>query len=208
MRKRAAAALILLGACGGPADDAYATALAALRDGDPSRAESAAQGLGGHPGLRDFLLGNAAFVRCTTAEKQAASQAAEPFAWDVAIQYGVSARDLWQRAAMTRPDWPAARRNVERALLRIEELRRRKAEAEDKRRRKTDPQPKPKPKPKPAPRPDPKPEPDRGQQPQLKELAPEEVMALIGRLAEKEREKRALRRSQREKRMAGTERDW
>ncbi len=193
------------------AERLFNRALAALRVGDLSDAEAAAAGAAarGKPeieALSDFLRGNAAFARCRMAERQASTAAAEPFAFDVAITYARKARRLWQLAAMSRPDWPAARRNVERALLKEEELKRRKADRDEEQRRKTDRPPRPQPKPPPTPVPDA--EPDPAVDPQLKELAPEEVLRLLDKLAQKEREKRALRRSQRKARTAGVERDW
>ena len=182
-------------------------ALAALRAGDLTDSETAAEAAAarGTPeiaALCDFLRGNAAFERCLMTERQASTAAAEPFAFDVAITYARKARGYWQLAAMSRSDWPEARRNVERALLKVDELERKKADREEQQRRKTDPRPKPKP----APTPDA--EQDPAVQPQLKELDPDEVSRLLDKLAEKEEEKRALRRSHRKARMAEVERDW
>ncbi|MHC4973714.1 MAG: hypothetical protein ACYTG3_15420 [Planctomycetota bacterium] len=214
-RSKALALLaLLLGACGGDESSAerlFNRALAALRAGDLSDAEAAAESAAtrGTPeieALCDFVRGNAAFARCRMAERQASTAAAEPFAFDVAITYARKARRLWQLAAMSRPDWPAARRNVERALLKEDELKRKKADREEQqRRRKTDPKPKPRPKPPPE---SPDAEPDPAVDPQLRELAPEEVLRLLDKLAQKEKEKRALRRSRRKARMADVERDW
>jgi hypothetical protein len=192
---------------GAPAERLFNRALAALRAGDLTDAESAAERAAarGTPeiaALADFLRGNAAFARCRMAERQATTAAAEPFAFDVAITYAQKAGRLWQLAAMTRADWPAARRNVERALLKEEELKRKKADREEQQRRKTNPPPRPKP------RPAPDAEQDPAVDPQLKELDPAAVLRLLEKLAEKEKEKRALRRSHREARMTGVERDW
>ncbi|MHC4548754.1 MAG: hypothetical protein ACYTEZ_08240 [Planctomycetota bacterium] len=186
-------------------------ALAALRAGDLSDAEAAAQRAAARGGPEmaarcDFLRGNAAFARCRLAERQASTAAAEPFAWDVAIIYARKARDAWQRAAMSRPDWPAARRNVERALLKIEELKRKKAEQDQRPPRPPGPQPPPPPQPPEARGKEDEPAP--ADEPQLEELAPEQVLRLLDRLAQKEQEKRALRRSHRKARMAEVERDW
>ena len=111
------------------------------------RAEEEANRVADPHGL--FLRGNVAFADCLVAEKQAATAAAEPFAFDVAIALADKAARLWADAAMSREDWPAARRNVERALLKAAELRRRKSQAEQQRR--PDPKPQPKPNPKPQP---------------------------------------------------------
>jgi hypothetical protein len=42
----------------------------------------------------------------------------------------------------------------------------------------------------------------------MEELSPAEVARLLAKLAEKEREKLALRRQHRKEKMAGVERDW
>lgn len=193
------------------AERLFNRALAALRVGDLSDAEAAAANAAarGEPeieALSDFLRGNAAFARCRMTEHQSSTAAAEPFALDVAITYARKARRLWQLAAMSRPDWPAARRNVERALLKEAELERKKADRDEQQRRKTDRPPRPKPAPAPTPRPDTAPAPTVNAQP--KELAPEEVLRLLDKLAQKEKEKRTLRRSRRKARTAGVERDW
>ena len=189
MRGRPAALVLLVCACG---DNAGERAVAALRAGDWRGAETRAKELA--PPLRDFVRGNVAFAHCEMAERQASSPAAEPFAWDVAIRYGERARDFWKHAAMSRPDWPEARRNVERALLKLDELAQKKKETE--RRRQSDKKPQPKPKP----QGDPQGKDETQQpkdQPQLQELTPEQVLRLLDKLAEKEKEKVALRRSHR-----------
>jgi hypothetical protein len=202
----AAAALLGVG-CGSGGDSAeahYNRALAALAEGKLSDAEAEAGQTAELGGLSDFLRGNVAFARCGIAAAQAETPEAEPFAFDVAIRYAESARDLWQEAAMSREDWPAARRNVERALLKLVELRILREEKKRDPRSERTPRPKPLPSPEPAP-----PETTPGEAPEpggeVTELSPEEV---LDRLAEKEKEKAELRRSERKKRMAGVERDW
>jgi len=197
--------LLLVAGCAADST-AFDRTVAALREGDLRGANSAAQKFAEEDPVRGgFLRGNIAFARCALAARQAALPEAEPFAYDVAINYCKSARDFWQRAAMSRPDWPAARRNVERALLALDELRRRKDEADQERRRERDPKPRPDPKPKPPP--DGKTDEDPTLTPQLNELSPAEVLRLLETLARKEEEKRALRRARR-KRSFGVERDW
>jgi len=215
---RTAALVIFLCACGGPDEGAvaaYNRALAAMRAGEPRVAATEAE----HAAALDdgrvhelaiFLKGNAVYAQCLTAELAAGTDAAEPFAFDVAITYGESALDLWTRAAMLRDDWPAARRNAERALRKLRDLRRKKAEAEDKQRKRNDPKPKPQP-PKPPPiNPDPgkKVDEDPTTKVRTAELSPDEVIRLMDRLAEKEKEKLEVRRSERKKRAGSTERDW
>lgn len=224
MSRRAQAALGLLlsalplAGCGRDADarllyDRAHEALAAgqLNEADAAAEKAAARGDPGTAMLAGFLRGNIAFAYCGLAERQAGTAAAEPFAFDVAIAYAEKARRFWQLAAMSRADWPAARRNVERALLKLEELKRRKTEFEEQRRRAADPRPQPKPQPRPEPLPGTGPEEveqDPADLAQLSELSPEQVRRLLETLAEKEREKTALRRAEREKRTAGVERDW
>ncbi len=210
-RTKAIVLALLLCACGHPGMDAYNEALAALSSGDLSEAEA---GIGQAIQTGDeeivaraeFLRGNVQFTRCLTAEQQATAPGAEPFAFDIAIAFGETALRSWRFAAMSRDDWPEARRNVERALLKLEELVRKKRAKKDETKQ-TDPQPRPRPKPKPT-KPEDKRAEDSAEDPQLKELSPEEVLRLIEKLAQKEREKLSVRRSHRKTRMAGVERDW
>ena len=112
---------------------------------------------------------------------------------------------------MLRGDWPKARRNCERALRKIRTLRLKKAEAEDKQRRRSDPNPKPRPNPRPPPV-DPAPGKKIDEDPNAKiattRLSPTEVIKLMDRLAEKEREKLEVRRAERKRQATGAKRDW
>jgi len=204
-------------------------ALAALRAGAADEAtaaakEAAARGDAAVAAFAEFVRGNAAFAKCDVAEAQARLPESEPFAYDVAIRWAAAARDAWIAAARSRDDWPEARRNVERANLRLAELTRAKADAEAQRKRPGPPKIRPKPLPSPGkdgkpaePQP---PQPSSGAQAGkdgkepggdeavLTELSPAEVRRLRERLAEKEREKSALRREQQEKRRAEAEQDW
>jgi hypothetical protein len=215
---------------GASAELLYDRALSALRDGDPRDAEASARKAAERDGaeiaaLADFVRGSAAFARCETAALQAGAPEAEPFAYDVAIAAAASARDAWETAAANRADWPEARRNVERALLRIAQLRDKKAEAERRRNQKSAPRPNPKPVPQAKPSPDPRdparppvpPKPpsdgsapgeDAKTEAQLAELTPSQVRQLFERLAAKEKEKLDLRRSRRQATSADVERDW
>jgi tetratricopeptide (TPR) repeat protein len=188
----------------------YNRGLAALRAGDFRDAEAQARlaagsddpGVGAHA---EFLRGNAAFALARMAEQQADSLEAEPFAFEIAMGYARTARDGWQRAAVTREDWPEASRNVERAVLLIESLKDRKTKAE----RKRDPRPDPKPAPIPdPPEPGPKSDQDPEKKDPLRELTASEIERLFDVLAEKERAKLEIRRANRRERMAGVERDW
>ncbi len=187
-------------------------ALAALAAGRPREAEIAAEVAAVRGGAsfgprRDFVLGSAAWARAARAESQASGPEAEPFAFDLAIAQVDAARDAWARAAASRADWPAARRNVERALLKRDELvakrdeARRKAEEERKKDR-ADPE-----------------DATEGEEPPRDERAPTAVAQgfdeapdlaarLFERLARKEAEKERLRASVRAARSTDVERDW
>ena len=203
----------------------YGEALAALRDDQPHIAAQKSQRAAASEdpdtaALARFLHGNAQFARCLIAEKQARAAEAEPFAFDVAIRFARGARESWETAAMTRDDWPAARRNVERALLKIEDLKRQKAQRKDDRRSESsDPQVNLKRQPTPG-EPEKKTAEPSGasgtttkQDPEadnavLSELSREQVLHLLEKLAQKEQEKRALRRKRRTAASTGAERDW
>jgi hypothetical protein len=207
------ALLFPLAACGagdGRSAAAADAALTALQADDTERAldlaERAADGDARFVPLRDFVRGSASFAKGKLAARQADTPEAEPFAWQLAITHMRRARDAWQRAATSRDDWPAARRNVERALLELDDFRRRQEEA-DRRRRPPD-RPKPKPRPLPQPEPD-NPEPDAppdAPKP-IAELTRAEVLALYEKLAAKEAEKRAVRQKEQESR-TDVVRDW
>jgi hypothetical protein len=217
-----------------PPELLYDQALAALRAGELGLAESAAERAAARGGaeflaLRDFVLGSAAFARAEKAELEASRPEAEPFAFNPAITQAEAARIAWQRAAMSKPDWPEARRNVERALLKVEELKRKKAAAEQERQKqkganppsnpsRPDARPEPQPEtpaPREAPAPDEQTQDQRQQvkptdrpEPAPDETSPEPVARLLEKLREKEREKLALRRGQRKARNARVEKDW
>lgn len=193
-------------------DDAQAPALhnlalAALCARELATAESAAQRLTeDSASLGEFLLGNVAWERCLEIGAIARTPEAEPFALDAAIAQCEAARDAWIRAALSRADWPEARRNVERALVELADLERVRDEA-----RARDPRPEPEPEP-----PPPEDSEDEGElveeeppkPPEPPPLPEEEIEAILERLAQKDLEKRALRREQRAERSAGVERDW
>lgn len=186
--------------------------LAALRAGRLTDAEAAAERAAARGGpaaypMRDFLLGNAAFARTARAESQASGPEAEPFAFDVAIAHVDLALAAWVRAATSRRDWPEARRNVERALMKRAELvasrdeaRRRADEA---RRKERD-----------APRPNEPTASDRTDEraptaaPQGFDEGPELERRLFELLARKEREKLAGRAATRAAESTAVEREW
>ncbi|MBI3820093.1 MAG: hypothetical protein HY286_15475 [Planctomycetes bacterium] len=140
----------------------YNKAVAAYRAGDDHEAEASAERAAAGGGddyisARDFLRGNIAFRRAENLEKEAeapppagpvppslqngaaAPPAPDPVAiYTRAIGQAEAARDAWiasatKRAASLASAAPgAAERNVERAILKIEELNRKKEEAEKK----------------------------------------------------------------------------
>jgi hypothetical protein len=188
-------------------------ALAALQRGEldaAAQAAARAADLGGERYLpwRDFLFGNVAFARCEQAARLAELPEGGLPALEEALARARAARDHWQRAAASRADWPRARRNVERALLTIEELERRKTALL---RRKPSPPALP-----PPLRPPPSPDRDPGKEPptavapppQLAELDPDQIERLFERLDEKERQRVAVRRERRRATSASVEQDW
>jgi len=224
--------LLTLAACGGdaPPREAYNRALIALEAGDLDAAQAAAAeasetGYGEVTARSGFLLGNVAFAKCEIYEQQAAAAEAEPCAIQIAIQAGEKARDRWQAAAMSR-DWPAARRNVERAVLKLAVLAEKKAAAEGLNRRtrpETDINLLPGGPGSDTAGGDPTDERDEsappggdgedtGETPETAaataQLAPDAVLALLETLAAKEQEKRTIRESRQRSRKDGVEKDW
>lgn len=212
-------ALVVLLVAAGCADDRERTlfnqSTAALRAGDLVVAEIAAEKAAAHGGplawpRRDFIRGNAAFVRCDREELKAYGPAGGVRAIDAALRFAEQARDAWTKAAASRENWPEARRNVERAILKIQKLRAMKEEAESK---PNEPPPK-KPQPLPAAESGEPQDPGTERRPAPRarattnELTPEQVAALMDRLAEKEREKVRVRRADQQARRAQVERDW
>lgn len=171
--------LLLACACGAP----YGSTVDALRAGDLDRALSAAEGTE----WAAFVRGNAAFAR---------SEAAEEL--DLRIALAEDAVAAWRTAAMTR-DWPEARRNVERGLLRLRQLYEKRSGKERK-----PPEPKPPPEQRPAL--------EEGPETEAKlekgELAERDVLRLLDLVREKEKRKLADRRARLGAPQAGVEKDW
>jgi tetratricopeptide (TPR) repeat protein len=193
---------------GASAELLYNKALAALRAGELREAESAAKKAAARGGpaiatLCDFLRGNIAFARCRKTEAEAYGPLALPTAFDAAIAHAEAASRAWELAAATRTDWLEARRNVERARLKLAELKRKKEAAEQQTMRLPDPQPLPKAE-------------DQGDvseeetdiDAQLRALTPEQIESLFEKLDEKEKEKLALRRARRRQKRSEVEKDW
>jgi hypothetical protein len=196
-----------------PAELLFDRALAALRVRDLRTAElcadkAAARGGAPFSAPCDFVLGNAAFARAELAAAEAGLSDPDPTAFARAIAQVEAAREHWIRAAAARDDWPAARRNVERAQRALEDLRRKQDEAEANRRARRAPPPEPQPAP---------PPPDVGSGEQVEQAAaPQtagaltlgEVERLLALLERKEREKQALRTARQKMRRPVTEQDW
>lgn len=189
----------------------YNQALAALNAGDLTAAEIAAEKAAARGGprfhaLRDFLLGNAAFARCREAELETMRPLAPEAVFDTAMDRAVTAARFWRKAAASRPDWPEARRNVERALLKIEELKNRKEAARQEQDQKRKGMP------------DLAPVQDEGDVERshdeskidavLDELPGSQVMRLLEKLDEKEKEKRYVRSARQRLEGAKVEKDW
>jgi hypothetical protein len=194
-----------------PAALVFDRALAALRAGDVRVAELSAEKARARGGeafaaLGDFVLGNAAFARGELAAAEAELTDPDPAAFARAIAHVEAARDHWLRAAAARRDWPAASRNIERALRALTELRRKKDEADANRRAKRAPPPQPAP-----------PPPESGAGEQVEQAAPPQtagelsradVERLLSLLERKEQEKRALRAARQQIQRARVEQDW
>jgi hypothetical protein len=189
----------------------YNQGLAALRAGMWREAEAAvgkAASLAGGEFVarRDFVRGNLALARSANAQAQASGPEAEPFAFDVAIAQAEAAVRAWQAAAMSRDDWPEARRNVERALLAVAELQRLKAAAEGKQQSKKEQAPAELPTPEPVPE---QAEPElAAPDAQAGDHGADLVARLLERLARKERERRRVRHDAQLTARGATERDW
>jgi hypothetical protein len=179
-RVRFAGVLLAFAAgCGSPYEDT----LAALRAGDLDRALGASEGTEWHA----FVRGNVAFARSEAAEQM-----------DLQIALAEDAVAAWRVAAMQR-DWPEARRNVERGLLRLQQLMEKRSGKERK-----PPERKP-----PIPPPPGREEgPETEAQLERGELAQSQVLRLLELLREKEAKKLAGRRARLGTPQPGVERDW
>ena len=188
----------------------YDRALAALAAQDWVDAEAAAEravARGLKPALRDFLFGNTAYLRAQRARLGTVRPDAPPTAFQPAIEALEQSVEQWQRALSRREDWPEARRNIERAMLELDELRLRQEMASDTQKVPTAPEAEPIEEPE-DPAEEEQPEEEEPERDELAELTPAQLAELWERLAEKEREKRRLRTSKRGLRSADVERDW
>jgi hypothetical protein len=191
--------------------------LAALGAGDLRVAElcaekAAARGGEDWFGLRDFLIGCAAYQRAERAEAEAGLLEADPTSFDRALLEAATALRSWRLAAASRNDWPAARRNVERALLKLESLRAAREEARNRQQATKEKTQEQLPEPQPE---DPAEEQggdldaqDLTAQQDPRTLSRQQLAQLFEQLAAKEREKRALRRAAQQRSASKVEKDW
>lgn len=205
----------------------YDLALAALAVGELDAAEQAARRAAERGGaafepLRDFVLGNVSFARSLEAEAAAQRPAPDAAAWERAATHAEDALARWRLAAASRADWPQARRNVERALLRLDRLRERRRDGGGPQRTPVplpgapgSPDGAPPGTPPFPPPPEPPATPDPGGSPpaagatvESGRLDEAQVGRLFEVLLEKERRKQALRRAARLAPTPGVERDW
>lgn len=217
-----AAAVVDRGAAA-PPELLYDLAVAAWAAGDREQSAAALERAAAVAAANDrefarrlaFVRGLHAFARAEAAAKLAAQVEAEPFAFRPALEQMAVAVAQWRLAVMAADDWPAARRNAERAQARLAELQaqRDRAEADKRRRTGAAEQPKLVPtgdQPNDAQR-------DGGAgtdaqeqaaQPLRTELSPQQVAELFARLQQKQQQKAQLRRTARNAARAAVERDW
>lgn len=180
-----------------PAVATVAVAVAATACGGGGAAEDA-------EARATFLRGNRAYALSLQAEAESLRPGGDPTAAEAARSLTEDALAAWRMAAATRRDWPEARRNVERALLRLDLLRERAKDGG-----------KPRPEPDSQPPPPPPPVPGRDTNPveaptvlETGDLPTADVMKVLDVLKEKEKARRETRRAEREARGGGVERDW
>lgn len=191
----------------------YDRALAALATGELAVAEASAdaaavRGGGEFIARRDFVRGNTAFARSLSAEAEAKPGATA--AIDRALAHAETAFRSWCAAAAARDDWPEARRNAERALLRVESLRARRGRPLPGLEKAALVRPRPLAGSDPN-APDPAPGSGKGEAKidvAKSDLTAEDVRRLADVLAKKEAEKLAARRAARDRQPADVERDW
>lgn len=190
--------LLVLGGCGDDlAREAFHDAVAKVQMGDLAGAEAAAEraaelGDTRYGPIRAFLRGNASFARSMALNDEVNRPDADPRARAGALAFAEDALAYWRAAAASRSDWPGARRNVERALLRIDMLR-----EKGKQKRKKQPPPSEEDKPQP-----------QEAKLETRELPPGQVMGLLDLLRKKVELKRRAREAQRRQTSARVERDW
>ncbi len=196
-----------------------ALALGQVEDAEAAAAKAVERGGEQFAPLLAFVRGNLAFERSKQMEHEATRPGGDPKAMEMALMLAEDAQGRWQQAATLRAtDWPEARRNVERALIRLKALR------DSKRGGRADRPSQPEPggdpeagddKPDDGPEP-PKPPTKDGQDPSLppddalnrRDLPASKVLGLLDLLAEKDKERLDIRRKARRERSSQVEQDW
>jgi len=211
-----------------PAELLHGEALAALRTGDleGARAAADAAAVRGDPGvvaLAEFLRGQVAFRKCVAAEEEMRAPVPPPTARARALAHAEDALLAWRRATASRDEWPEARRNAERAALRIARLRESGSASGGPGRpvpltpppgldpgdpAAPDPAAEPPPEARDPDTPEGETPPGPGEGATAKELPRAEVLKLLDRLRDREREKMTLRRERRDAATPAGERDW
>ena len=116
-------------------------ALAALEAGHPIAAAVAAEKAAARGGarffpLRDFVLGHVEYQQCLAARKRARGPEAGLPMFDEALMRARAALRFWRSALLAAgEDWPAARRNAERAWLAAREIEKEREKALERRKR-------------------------------------------------------------------------
>lgn len=211
----ALALLVSMAGCGRSAsvelmDRAAREALAARKFVDAEvAAEKAALLDPSYVGVRFQVRGAAAYGRSLVSEAAAEMPGAAPALFDVARKQTELAREAWRSALQWEPHSEQIRRNLERAVRRIELLMEKKRFADEARRN----APK-------RPRPVPKDEGSASGTPEAKgstdapieiaveDLPPEGARRVLERALEKQREKKDTRRVRRDVPMPAVEKDW
>jgi hypothetical protein len=170
-------------------------------------AEALAAGGAAYEGVDAFVRGWVAFRRSVAAEAAATPDDAGDEAYQRAVRDAEDALGAWRTAAASRADWPEARRNVERALLRLERLREKRVRRQPRPREVPGEEPRERPPPSgeetvedPSARPD--------GSVAAEELPADRVLGVLDLLRKKEAERLRVRREERVRSGAGVERDW
>ena len=151
-----------------------------------------------------FLLGNVHYRDCLHAEARASVPGAPAAAFEPALAAIEAARDAWIGAALTQEDWPAARRNVERALIKRAQLLEAQRVAESNRSVR---QPDAAPEPTPSSEPAPEGSPPGAAEPEPLELSPGQLAELLRALDRVQGERDEAREGRRARAQA-VEKDW